>query len=217
MNDGLNVGLFWRYQGQHPRLLSREIRRELWFACRSRRWATLTYGKAYSLGQLLQDIVNPCDQFRPTFNEIIRAAATWHVNTPRHGKDLPALLQGMARRMQRATLVRRFDHQDAQGETTDNPVTARKIPAIGFSIVRKLRHHRPLGADGVIQAAMFWGIDHVDPAPQHGDSPSACLQRAPVCQTIDPTGQTADHSKAILGQLCTQTLGSQLAIGTRFA
>jgi hypothetical protein len=29
MNDGLNVGLFWRYQGQHPRLFSREIRREL--------------------------------------------------------------------------------------------------------------------------------------------------------------------------------------------
>src|SRR6266571_5988126 len=151
MNDGLNVGLLWHYQRQHLRLLSREIRRELWFACRSRRWATLTYGEAHSLGQLLQDIVNPSDHVRPTFNEIIRAAATWHVNTPRHGKDLTALLQGMARRMQRAALVRRFDHQDAQGETTDNPVTAGKIPAIGFSIVRELRHHSPLRTDGVIQ------------------------------------------------------------------
>src|SRR5262249_44824757 len=99
MNNGLNVGLFWRYQRQHPRLLNREICRGLWCACRSRHWATLTYGETHSLGQLFQDIVDPCDQFRPTFNEIIRATATWHVNTPRHSKDLTALLQGMARRV----------------------------------------------------------------------------------------------------------------------
>src|SRR5262249_54023967 len=144
MNNGLNVGLLWRYERQHPRLLSREIRRGLRCAGRPRRWATLTYSETHGLGQLLQDIVNPFDQFRSTFNEIIRTAATWYVNTSRHRKDLPALLQGMTRRMQRAALVRRFDHQGPQCEATDNAVAAGKIPAIGLGIARKLRHHSPL-------------------------------------------------------------------------
>src|SRR5437870_1736954 len=97
MNDGLNMGLLWRYQRQHPSLLNREIYRELRVASRSRCWAMLTYGEAHGLGQLLQNVVNPFDQFRPTFNEIIRAAATWHVDAPRYGKDFTALFQGMAR------------------------------------------------------------------------------------------------------------------------
>src|SRR5947209_3743743 len=144
MNDGFNMGLLWRYQRQHPRLLSCEICRGLWCASGPRRWTALTYSQAHGLGQLLQDIVNPFDQFRSTFNEIIRAAATWYVNTSRHGKDLTALFQGMARRVQRATLVRRFDHQGTQCEATDNPVTAGEIPAIGLGIARALRHHRSL-------------------------------------------------------------------------
>src|SRR5262245_8689969 len=129
MNDRLNVRLLWRYQRQHPRLLRRQLGEALRCACPPRRWATLIYGEAYSRGQLLQDIVNPCDQFCPTFNEMVRTTATRRINTPRHGKDLTALLQGMAHCVQRAAVIRRFDHQGPQGEAADNPVTAWKIPA----------------------------------------------------------------------------------------
>src|SRR5262249_39804894 len=76
----------------------------------------------------------------------------------------------------------------------------------------ELRDHCPLVADRLIQAAMFRGINHIDPTAKHGDCPSTSLQCPLVRQAIDTTRQAADHCETILGQLCTQTLGRQLAI-----
>ena len=123
----------------------------------------------------------------------------------------------MTGRVQRPTLVRGFDHESAKRQATNNPITAGKIPAVRFGIEGKLRDHRPLVADRLIQAAMFWRIDHIDPTAKHGDRPSTSLQRPLVGQAIDTTRQAADHRETILGQLCTQTLGRQLAIWARLA
>ena len=118
----------------------------------------------------------------------------------------------MTGRVQRATLVGGFDDESAKRQTTNNPIPAGKIPAVRFRIEGELRDHRPLLMDRLIQTAMFRGIDHIDATAKHGDRPSTSLQGPLVGQAIDTTRQATDYREAILGQLCTQTLGYQLAI-----
>ena len=119
----------------------------------------------------------------------------------------------MTGRVQRATLVGGFDDEGAQRQTTYNPITAGKIPAVRFRIKGELLDHRPLSVDRLIQTAMFRGIDHIDATAKHGNRPSTSLQGSLVRQAINTTRQAADYRETMLGQFCTQTLGRQLAIG----
>src|SRR5262245_38949037 len=121
----------------------------------------------------------------------------------------------MTSRVQRATLIGGFDDESAKRQATNNPITAGKIPTVRVGIEGELRDYCPLLADRFIQAAMFRGIDHIDPAAKHGDRPSTSLPGSLVGQAINTTRQAADPREAILGQLCTQPLGYQLAIRAR--
>ena len=126
------------------RLLRREISRHLRRVRRHRSWAALADGETHGVRKFLKDIVDAFDQFGAAFNQIIRPTAIGTSMRPGTAKTSRPCSRRMAGCMQRAALVRGFDHQGAERQATDNTITARKIPAIGFGIEGKLRDRCPL-------------------------------------------------------------------------
>src|SRR2546428_7115211 len=81
---------------------------------------------AREVGKFLQHVLNGLHEFCAVFDELMTADGEWVLDTPGDAEHLASLLGRHARRNQRATSLRRLDHDDAEAESADDAIAHRK-------------------------------------------------------------------------------------------
>src|SRR2546425_3354969 len=81
---------------------------------------------AREIGKLFQHVLDGLHEFCAVFDELMTADGEWVLDTPRDAEHLASLLQRHARRDQRATSLRRLDHDDAEAQPADDAIAHRK-------------------------------------------------------------------------------------------
>src|SRR5947208_2570930 len=76
---------------------------------------------------------------------------------------------GVVRGDEGAGAVLRLDHQRAEAEAGDDPVTGREVEGVRLGAQRVVGHDRALLRDPGVQAPVLGWIDDIDTAAQDGD------------------------------------------------
>ncbi|GEP08546.1 hypothetical protein MGN01_03910 [Methylobacterium gnaphalii] len=134
------------------------------------------------------------DQGRALTDQVVGALGARIERRAQRRENRPPLLQGVARRNQRARAPRGLDHQRAEAEPRDNPVAPQEIaPA-------RLPAHRHLGdkrssrrQDALDKRDVVRRVDPIVAAGQHGHGPGG--ERGFVRTGIDAAGQSRDDDE----------------------
>ena len=125
----------------------------------------------------------------------------------RNGKHLAALLQGIARGDQRATLQRRFYDQAAARQSADQPVTPRKIGGERGRAQCEFGDQGPLFGKLVRQVTIARRVDDIESGADHGNRRRRGGETAQVSGRIDAQRQSADDGETALRQFLRKRLG----------
>ncbi len=126
----------------------------------------------------------------------MRAEAGGGIDGTRHGKDLPALVQGVAHRDGGAASGAGFHHHHPQGQAADDAVADGEILGFGGRAQGKLADQGSLPRDLLVEFLVFRRIDHVQAAAQDGQGTAAVLQGPLVGGGVDAPGQAAYYRQA---------------------
>src|SRR5277367_5821578 len=95
------------------------------------------------------------------------------VDPPRHGEDLPPLIERLPGRDQRAALPARLDHQHAEAQAADDPVAHGESPLIGCGAERQLADEAAARLDDLRRERVVLRRVHlVEPATKYGPGDS---------------------------------------------
>ena len=140
--------------------------------------------------ELREHIFGAFGQNRAMPNEVVRTPASGIERRPWYSEHIAALLKRQARRDQRARAGCRFDDHDAQRHPGNYSVAAWKMPRLRLGPQRQLGDDHAATRQRVVQTAVFWRIDDIDAAGNHGDA--ACFESSQMSGGVNPTSKTGN-------------------------
>ena len=113
---------------------------------------------------------------------------------------------------ERAALLGRLHHGDAQAEAADDAVAPGEAVAGGAGPRRVFAHQSAQPGHGLLQLPVPGGIDHVHPRAQHGDHRTPGPESPLGGGAVDTLRQTGDDDAALLRQLPGNALRRRLSV-----
>src|SRR5471030_1185727 len=135
-------------------------------------------------------------QHRPVADQLMTAFGAGVVDRTWNRVHLASLFCGEPGGNQRTTGDTRLDHQHAEGQTADDPVSPGKVAGGGAGVQLELRKHRATrGNHGVRQPSVALWIKLFKTRAKHTYRLPANVQSRLVRRGVDAQGQTAGEDR----------------------
>src|SRR5690606_3822515 len=147
------------------------------------------------------------DELGALADQAVAPAREWVVNRPGNRENLAALLGSQPSGDERAALNGGFDHQRADRQPADDPVTTWKMALERRCPGREFAHQRPRGSNGRSQLGVLSGVDDVQAGAAYRNRLTAGRERAAVAGGVDAEGESARDGQPAAGKVSGELVG----------